>query len=80
MSIEMSGFSVAELRVRLRKMSDAELVRFGRAAKEMCAHEARTGKTPIPDYVEQLVEARAEWRRRHPKQGDEVLKKSEHRK
>jgi hypothetical protein len=74
MSIEMTGFSVAELLVRLRKMSDAELVRFGRAAKDMCAHDARSGKTPIPDYVEQLVEARAEWRRRHPKESGQGLK------
>jgi hypothetical protein len=67
MSIEMAAFDVTQLRARLRKMNDAELRRFGQAAKQMCAQDARTGKLPLEDYVVQLVEARAEWRRRHPK-------------
>jgi hypothetical protein len=67
MSIELAAFDVTQLRARLRKMNDAELRRFGQAAKQMCAQDARSGKPPLEDYLVQLVEARAEWRRRHPK-------------
>ena len=49
---------VEALRTRLRKMTDAELQRFGR--NNRCA--ARTRPFVIP-----LREARAEWRRRYSK-------------
>lgn len=52
---------------RLRKMSDNELVQTGRAARYMCSKEANLGKPPLEVYVMHLREARAEWRRRHPK-------------
>jgi hypothetical protein len=58
---------VEELRKRLRKMSDQELVRFGKAARYMCSPAANFGKPPREPFVIQLNEARAEWRRRHPK-------------
>lgn len=51
-----------ELRSRLGKMSDEELVRFGKAARFMCRD-----KEPRRVFVIQLEEARAEWRRRYPK-------------
>jgi hypothetical protein len=54
-----------EVRARLRKMSDADLIRFGRAAAGMCSPEANFGRPPRQVFVEQLEEARAEWRRRH---------------
>ena len=51
-----------ELRARLRKMTDDDLLRFGKAARFMCCD-----KVPRQVFVTQLDEARAEWRRRHPK-------------
>ena len=48
-----------ELRARLRKMTDEELVRFGKAARFICRD-----KSPRQAFVVQLEEARAEWRRR----------------
>jgi hypothetical protein len=54
-----------QLRLRLRKMSDAQLVSFGKAARSLCRHR------DCPDtFKRQLQEARAEWRRRHPKAED----------
>ena len=46
---------------RLRRMSDEELIRFGKAARSLC----RDPKCP-ETFKRQLEEARAEWRRRHP--------------
>jgi hypothetical protein len=67
------GFSSGEneidregLRTRLRKMSDQELLRYGRAAKSMCSPDAYFGQAPRQTFVIQLEEAKAEWRRRNP--------------
>ena len=60
---------VEELRERLRKMTDEQLRRFGRAAQYMCSPAANGGKPPREPFVIQLEEAKAEWRRRHPGQG-----------
>jgi len=49
------------LRERLRKMTEEQLVQFGKAARFMCRD-----KSPRQVFVIQLEEARAEWRRRHP--------------
>jgi hypothetical protein len=63
-----------EVRTRLRKISDEQLLRFGRAAAYMCSPRANFGEPPREAFVIQLREARAEWRRRqtasalnHPK-------------
>lgn len=53
-----------KLRERLRKMSNEELRKFGKAAAYMCAPHANMGKPPNQDFVTQLEEARAEWKRR----------------
>jgi hypothetical protein len=53
-----------ELHARLRKMTDAELRNFGKAAKFMCSPGANLGEPPRECFVIQLKEARAEWRRR----------------
>ena len=45
-------------------MSDDELRKFGKAARYMVSPTANMGKPPLPDFVLQLEEARAEWRRR----------------
>ena len=50
------------LRKRLSKMSDDELVRFGKAARSLC-REPRCPEV----FKRQLEEAKTEWRRRHPK-------------
>jgi len=60
-SVESSD-ELEQLRTRLRKMSDEELVRFGKAARSLC----RDPRCP-DTFKRQLQEARAEWRRRHPK-------------
>jgi hypothetical protein len=60
-SIESSD-ELEQLRTRLRKMTDAQLVSFGKAARSLCRNR------DCPDtFKRQLEEARAEWRRRHPK-------------
>jgi hypothetical protein len=51
-----------QLRARLRKMSDDDLIRFGKAARSLCR------RRDCPDtFKRQLQEASVEWRRRHPK-------------
>ena len=57
-----SSDELEELRKRLRKMPDDELVRFGKAARFLC----RDPKCPEV-FKRQLGEAKTEWRRRHPK-------------
>ena len=57
-----SGDELEQLRTRLRKMTDAQLVSFGKAARFLC----RDPKCP-DTFKCQLQEARAEWRRRYPK-------------
>jgi hypothetical protein len=49
-------------------LSDEELLRVGRAAASLCRPEHQFGQAPRTVFVEQLREARAEWRRRHPKE------------
>jgi hypothetical protein len=64
-SIEFATLDVDGLRPRLRKMSDEDLRKFGKAARCMISPTANMGKPPLPTFVLQLEEARAEWRRRH---------------
>lgn len=67
-SVQLATFDVDALRTRLRKMSDEDLRKFGKAARYMVSPTANMGKSPLPDFVLQFEEARAEWRRRHPKE------------
>jgi len=55
---------VTTLRERLQKMSDDELVKFGKAAGYMCSPAANLGHAPLRAFVIQLDEAWAEWRKR----------------
>jgi hypothetical protein len=57
--------SPEELRKRLREMSDPELRRFGQRARKLSDPTMNLGE--IAPHVMELKEARAEWRRRHPK-------------
>ena len=52
--------NLEELRERLRKMSDSELRRFGRAALDVC--KPHRGVPPREVFVTQSEEARAEWK------------------
>jgi hypothetical protein len=61
-----------QLRDRLKRFSDQELVRFGKASRYMCSPEAQPfgGKQPPdPVFVVQLKEAWEEWRRRKKADG-----------
>jgi hypothetical protein len=63
-SVGFRPFQLETVRARLRKMSDADLLRFGRAAASLCKPENQFGRPPRTVFVDQLNEARAEWRRR----------------
>jgi hypothetical protein len=62
-SIQLATLNVDELRTRLRKISDEELRKFGKAARYMVSPTANMGNR-CRAFVLQLEEARAEWRRR----------------
>jgi hypothetical protein len=51
---------VEGLRVRLHKMTGAELLRFGQAARYMCSTYANMAKPSLEPFVIQLREARME--------------------
>ena len=70
MSVGPDQFDREAFRKRLAKMTDSELIRYGQAAKEMC--KAGFGQAPPETFVIQLEECRAEWRKRHPKDGPAV--------
>jgi hypothetical protein len=57
--------TLEEIREELRKMSDNELRKHGRSLREFCKPD-HTGEVN-EDWLRQLNEARAEWKRRHPK-------------
>ena len=56
----------AEIRERIRMMSDQELLRYGAVCKSMCSPETNLDKPSLDAWTVQLQEARAEWRKRHP--------------
>jgi hypothetical protein len=61
------GLDLDQLRESLKRLSDQELIRFGKASRYMCSPEAQPfgGKHPPEQvFVVQLEEARKEWRRR----------------
>jgi hypothetical protein len=64
--IQSSPERIEQIRECIRKMSDAELRKYGRAARDLSDPKKNLGK-PNPAFKIQLDEARAEWRRRHPK-------------
>jgi hypothetical protein len=67
-SVDTTAFNLDALRTRLRDMSEDELLQFGKAARVMCSREANRHEAPREVFVIQLQEARAEFRRRHPKE------------
>ncbi|HWO31970.1 MAG TPA: hypothetical protein VNO32_24505 [Candidatus Acidoferrum sp.] len=65
---------IAAFKKRIRKMSDAQLLRFGRAARDMCdSKQSANGKAEAVHEL-QLVELRQEYRRRFPKKHVKVIK------
>ena len=63
-AFESEEVQLQKLRERLRLMSDEELVKFGKQVRSLSAPRVGVVNDPWPA---QLQEARAEWRRRHPK-------------
>jgi hypothetical protein len=57
--------SIEQIRERISKMSDAELRKYGRAARKL-TDPKKTLSPPNPAFQIELDEATAEWRRRHP--------------
>jgi hypothetical protein len=58
--------NAAEIRERVRKMSDPELLRYGAVCKSMCSPETKLDTPSLDAWTVQLQEARAEWLKRHP--------------
>jgi hypothetical protein len=67
--ISLTPESPEELRKRLREMSTLELRRFGERARKLSDPKMNFGATE--PHIMEVEEARAEWRRRHPK-GDSI--------
>src|SRR5215471_10581756 len=55
-----------EVRARLCKMTDDELLVFGRAARTLSSPAANPAEPLQESFLMQFQEARAQWRRRHP--------------
>jgi hypothetical protein len=51
------------LRTRLQEMSDAELLRFAKAARYICSPRANRERPAREEFVILLEESLAEWRR-----------------
>ena len=68
MAVSLAEFDEEKECERLRKMSDEELIREGRAARYMCSPAANFGKPPRDVYLIALGLCKEEYRRRHPKQ------------
>jgi hypothetical protein len=64
--IQSEPENIDQIRDRIRKMSDAELRKYGRAARDLSDPKKNFGP-PNPAFQIQLDEARAEWSRRHSK-------------
>jgi hypothetical protein len=67
--IQSDSEDIEQIRERLRKLSDLELRKHGRAARDLSDPKKNFGPQN-PAFKIQLDEARAEWRRRHPANPD----------
>jgi hypothetical protein len=56
--------TVKEIRAELTKMSDAQLIEHGKTLRQFC--RPTPGRGIDRDWLMQLNEARAEWKRRYP--------------
>ena len=64
MSIGFRKTTPEEIRAKLEKMTDAELIHHGELMREFA--QPSPGRGVNEEWALQLKEARAEWRRRHP--------------
>lgn len=64
MSTGFRKTTLEEIRAKLVKMTDAELIEHGKLDQGICEAESGPGINE-EEWVLQLEEARAEWRRRH---------------
>jgi hypothetical protein len=69
MEIQLRDEDAEQRRASLRQMSDKELLEAGKMLANLADPKTQHGK-PNPAFIEQLKEARVEWRRRHPKSPD----------
>jgi len=69
-AVGFDKFDEDKEREKLRKLSDAELIREGKAARYMCSPATNFGKPPRDEFLIALGLCKEEWRRRHPKQAD----------
>ncbi len=67
MAVGFDRFDVEKEPEKLRKLSDEELIREGKAARYMCSQATNFGKPPRDEFVIALRLCKEEWRRRHPK-------------
>jgi hypothetical protein len=66
--VTIADWSVEEFRQRIRKLTDAELVRYGKAARYMTDRRNSADKKTVLDvHRVQLQECIGEWKRRYPK-------------
>jgi hypothetical protein len=70
--LQPEGVDLVALRATLQAMSEAELVAFGRSMREIIYPRRYDfhGKPTVSSFSIHLDEARAEWRRRHPRPVD----------
>jgi hypothetical protein len=62
--IQSEPGSIEQIRERIHRMSDNELLRYGQATRYMADSKNNAGE-PNPSFKIQLDEARLEWKRRH---------------
>jgi hypothetical protein len=66
--IAETPFTPEDFRKRIQAMNDEQLLRYGKAAAYMADPKySADGRTVEPVFRIQLLECRAEWKRRHPK-------------
>jgi len=63
MSIGFRKITPEEIRAKLKKMTDAELIEHGKLMRELS--KPSPGRGMNEEWALQLKEARAEWRQRH---------------
>jgi hypothetical protein len=67
MCVGLEDFDEDKERNRLAKLSDEELIREGKAARNLCNPAGNFGKPPRDVWVIGLRLCKEEWRRRHPR-------------
>ena len=65
--VELAEWKIEDFRQRIRKLPDAQLIRYGKAARYMAdPRNSADRKTVLDVHRVQLQECIAEWERRHP--------------